>query len=81
MPDTHAFSTPLQHTPLYQPGWHGAAEARETFASVIDIGESDDFALQPALVDAVADAEHGANDLFANGHAHQLKIRLNRRRP
>ena len=43
-------------------------EARERFASVIDIGEGGDFALQPALVDAVADAEHGANDLFTNGH-------------
>ena len=52
-------------------------EVRERFASVIDIGEGGDFALQPALVDAVADAEHGANDLFTNGHAHQP----NRHRP
>ena len=32
-------------------------EARERFAPVIDIGTGGDFALQPALVDAVADAE------------------------
>ena len=47
-------------------------EACERFASVIDIGEGGDFALQPVLVDAVVDAEqHGANDRFANGHTHQ----------
>jgi hypothetical protein len=52
-------------------------EARERFAPVIDIGTGGDFALQPALVDAVADAERAIDELFANGHAHQP----NRHRP
>eukprot|EP00966_Prymnesium_polylepis_P280829 6488889-Prymnesium_polylepis.1 len=46
-------------------------EARERFDPVIYLGLKGDFLLQPALVDAVAEAERAADELFANRHAHQ----------